>query len=141
MDALTKLLNDLKKFGSQAARNVKPDTLAVGFGEDICHIIDELLNIELYRREYQFHQPVFPDENDESQNLGDDEFEDDPNLHGAQEINGIQIMPQADTRNLIGGSEPLLDGAPSTTNLRREVTQGRIEETKIGFFNPHLQQE
>lgn len=54
-EALTKLLADLKKFGSQAARNIKPETLAQGYGEDICHIIDELLNIELYRREYQFH--------------------------------------------------------------------------------------
>lgn len=52
MEALAKLLSDLKKFGSQAARNVKPETIAAGFGEDICHIIDELLNIELYRREY-----------------------------------------------------------------------------------------
>ena len=65
-EALAKLLNDLKKFGSQAARNVKPETIASGFGEDICCIIDELLNIELYRREYQFHQPVFPEENEES---------------------------------------------------------------------------
>lgn len=52
MGALTKLLGDLKKFGSQAARNVKPETVALGFGEEICHIIDELLNVELYRREY-----------------------------------------------------------------------------------------
>ena len=87
-EALNKLLNDLKKFGSQAARNVKPETLAPGFGEDICHIIDELLNVELYRREYQFHPPVFPEEVEESGNL-DDDVQDDPSLHGAQEINGI----------------------------------------------------
>ena len=35
----------------------------------------------------------------------------------------------------------LHDGGPSKPNLQREGTIGRIEETKIGFFNPHLQQE
>jgi hypothetical protein len=86
-EALTKLLSDLKKFGSQAARNVKPETLQTGFGEEMCHIIDELLNVELYRREYQFHPPSFPEEVGDSGTL--DDLEDDPNLHGAQEINGI----------------------------------------------------
>ena len=90
MDALNKLTADLKKFGSQAARNVKPETLVLGFGEDICHIIDELLNVELYRREYQFHPPVFPDELEESATQ-DDQLEDDPSLHGKHEINGIEI--------------------------------------------------
>lgn len=52
LEALTKLVTDLKKFGSQAVRSVKPESMAQGFGEDVCHIIDELLNIELYRREY-----------------------------------------------------------------------------------------
>ena len=89
-DALVKLLADLKKFGSQAVRNIKPETLAMGYGEDICHIIDELLNIELYRREYQFHLPIIPEDLEDSTQLGD-EPDDDPNLHGVQEINGIQI--------------------------------------------------
>lgn len=59
IDALTKMISDLKKFGSQAVRNVKPEVMALGYGEEICHIIDELLNIELYRREYQFNPPIF----------------------------------------------------------------------------------
>jgi hypothetical protein len=46
------MLNDLKKFGANSAKNCKPEHLAQGFGEGVCHIIDELLNIELYRREY-----------------------------------------------------------------------------------------
>ena len=33
------------------------------------------------------------------------------------------------------------DSGPSNTNLHREITQARIEETKIGFFNSALQQE
>jgi len=112
LDAISKLLNDLKKFGSQAARNAKPETLQAGFGEEVCHIIDELLNIELYRREYQFHMPVFPTEVDDSGQL--DDLEDDPNLQGYQEINGIQIQTQDDARDLIGGFEPMLkDSGPS----------------------------
>ena len=31
--------------------------------------------------------------------------------------------------------------ASSNTNLRREITRGKIEETKIGFFNPHRYEE
>jgi len=26
----------------------------------VCHLIDELLNVELFRREYQFNVPKFP---------------------------------------------------------------------------------
>lgn len=49
---MTKMLNDLKKFGSQVVRSVKLENISKGYGEDVCHLIDELLNIELYRREY-----------------------------------------------------------------------------------------
>jgi hypothetical protein len=61
-DAITKMLNDLKKFGSQTIKNCKVDHLKPGYGEVVCHLVDELLNIELYRREYQFFMPVFPKE-------------------------------------------------------------------------------
>lgn len=117
---------------------MKPETLAQGYGEEVCHIIDELLNIELYRREYQFNMPLFEREEEESSQLGEDP-DDDPNLLGVHEINGIQIQTQEDATHLIGGSEPV-DKAESK-NLLREVTQGRIEETKIGFFNPSRYQE
>lgn len=52
LGALDKMLGDLKKFGCQAIKNTKPEALKAGYGEVICHLIDELLNIELYRREY-----------------------------------------------------------------------------------------
>ena len=44
---------------------------------------------------------------------------------------------------MIGGSDlnALKDSGPSNSNLRREITQGKIEETKIGFFNPSRYQE
>ena len=59
-EALSKLIKDLTKFGSQAIKMCKPEHLAKGFGEEVCQLIDELLNIELYRREYQFYPPVIP---------------------------------------------------------------------------------
>jgi hypothetical protein len=52
----------------------------------VCHIIDELLNIELYRRDYQFSMPKFPADNGD-----EDEDEDEMNFHGTQELNGIFI--------------------------------------------------
>lgn len=73
MDAINKLINDLKKFGSQAVRMCKPDALARGYGEEVCQLIDELLNVELYRREYQFYQPVFPQDMFEDEKEEDDE--------------------------------------------------------------------
>ena len=81
MEALSKLIKDLTKFGSQAIRMCKPEHLAKGYGEEVCQLIDELLNIELYRREYQFYPPVFPEEN--AQEMSDDN-DDDQNaeFHG-----------------------------------------------------------
>ena len=43
-------------------KNFKPEQLELGYGEEICHLIDELLNIELYRRDYKFNAPIFPQE-------------------------------------------------------------------------------
>jgi hypothetical protein len=52
MDAIDKMITELKKFGIQVAKNCKPEHLATGQGEVVCHLIDELLNVELFRREY-----------------------------------------------------------------------------------------
>ena len=51
-EALNKLIGDLKKFGYSNAKNVKPEQIKLGWGEHVCAIIDELLNLELYRREF-----------------------------------------------------------------------------------------
>jgi len=41
------------------------DQLKQGWGENVCAVIDELLNLELYKREFQFKEPQFPpDEED-----------------------------------------------------------------------------
>jgi len=73
LDALAKLVSDLKKFGYSNAKNLKPEQLKSGWGEQVCAVIDELLNLELYKREFQFKQPVFPPDEDEAEG---DEIED-----------------------------------------------------------------
>ena len=59
---MTKLIGDLRKFGYSNAKLLKPEHLKAGFGEHICAVIDELLNLELYKREFQFKEPKFPQE-------------------------------------------------------------------------------
>ena len=66
-DALNKLIGDLKKFGYSNAKNLKPENLKTGWGEHVCAVIDELLNLELYRREFQFNNPAFAQEPDEEE--------------------------------------------------------------------------
>jgi hypothetical protein len=43
----------------------------------VCHIVDELLNLELYRREFKFAAPIIP----EDENFGEDEG-DEPETEG-----------------------------------------------------------
>ena len=51
-EALTKLISDLRKFGYSNAKTLKAEQLKPGWGEHVCAVIDELLNLELYRREF-----------------------------------------------------------------------------------------
>lgn len=51
-EALVKMITDLRKFGLNVAKNLRPEHLHQGHGEVVCHLIDELLNVELFRREY-----------------------------------------------------------------------------------------
>ena len=133
------MINDLKKFGSQAVRNCKPEHLKQGYGEVICHLIDELLNIELYRREYQFFQPVHQQDEQEDDGLDDAEGEaqDDPALHGTQELHGIKIQTEGDKNKLTSGG--IL--SPNTVRKRGITSMGQIEETKINFFDPSKYEE
>jgi len=79
-DALNKLIGDLRKFGYSNAKNLKPEQLRTGWGEHVCAVIDELLNLELYRREFQFNPPVFPQELEDEE--GDEINNDDSALGG-----------------------------------------------------------
>ena len=69
-DALNKLISDLKKIGIPLAKNLKIDNLRLGHGEVICQLIDELVNMELYRRDFEFIAPVMPDENESDSDEG-----------------------------------------------------------------------
>lgn len=88
-EALIKMIKDLKNFGINVAKNCRPEHLQVGYGEVVCHLIDELLNVELFRREYQFLQPKFPKEDDFPDPDESGFQDDDPSLHGTQELHGI----------------------------------------------------
>lgn len=61
-DALNKLVNDLKKFGLPNIKNLKIENLRMGYGETVCQLIDELVNMELYRREFEFQAPTIPED-------------------------------------------------------------------------------
>ena len=53
-DALAKMVGDLKKFGLPNVKNLKIETLRPGYGEVVCQLVDELVNLELYRRDFEF---------------------------------------------------------------------------------------
>jgi hypothetical protein len=80
------MITDLKKFGIQVAKNSRVEHLQSGVGEVVCHLIDELLNVELFRREYQFGMPKIPPDDE---TLEEDQADD--NMNGTQEMFGIKI--------------------------------------------------
>lgn len=61
------MLSDLKKFGLPNVKSFKQEQLLKGYGEQVCQLIDELINLELYRRDFEFLQPVFPQEEEEDE--------------------------------------------------------------------------
>lgn len=124
-EALNKMVTDLKKFGLPNVKNIKIETLKPGYGEIACQLIDELVNIELYRREFEFNTPTFPtdDQSDQSgEEYGGETHNDD--FQGKNEIiNGIEI-------NTHSVMSPL-----DNKHKRRDTISGKAEETKINFFD------
>lgn len=59
-NALAKMVGDLKKFGLPYINNIKIENLRLGSGEVVCQLIDELVNLELYRRDFEFVPPTIP---------------------------------------------------------------------------------
>ena len=54
----------------EAAEQVKKvETLMKGYGEQVCQLIDELVNLELYRRDFEFHAPIIPEDEEEQDEL------------------------------------------------------------------------
>lgn len=67
------MLGDLKKFGLPNVKNFKVDALIKGYGEQVCQLVDELVNLELYRRDFEFVPPAFPEdeaEDDDEVSIG-----------------------------------------------------------------------
>lgn len=91
-DALNKLLNDLKKFGIPNIKSLKVESLRPGYGEIVCQLVNELINIELYRRDFEFQFPVHsPDDDEEVQSDELDDVADDQFTGRNEMINGIEI--------------------------------------------------
>ena len=59
------MVGDLKKFGLPNVKNLKIETLRPGYGEVVCQLVDELVNLELYRRDFEFQLPDFPQEEED----------------------------------------------------------------------------
>jgi hypothetical protein len=55
------MIKDIKNFGLQV-RGLKIENLRQGYGETVCQLVDELVNIELYRRDFEFIPPEIPDD-------------------------------------------------------------------------------
>ena len=93
-DALAKLLNDMKKYGIPNIKSLKVDSLKSGYGEIVCQLINELINIELYRRDFEFHPPEFMDDDQDESDV--ESGGDDDRFRGDSEvINGIEIQTYA----------------------------------------------
>ena len=126
------MVNDLKKFGLPNVKNIKIETLRPGYGETVCQLIDELVNLELYRRDFEFQNPIFPEDDDQGQS-GDEEegdFQQDEKFRGRNEIiNGIEIETHA-VMSPFGGN---------SSKVPRK--KGHLaEETKMNFFDPQEEQ-
>ena len=134
------MVGDLKKFGLPNINNLKIDTLRPGYGEVVCQLIDELVNLELYRRDFEFRAPTIPDDDDGG---GGEEYGDEANqdeqFQGRNEIiNGIEIQTHSLTSpgGLLTGSKGSSKGPKRKGSLLGSEL-GRGEETKMNFFDPY----
>ena len=59
----------MKKFGLPNIKQLRIETLVKGYGEQVCQMIDELVNLELYRRDFEFLLPEMPVEDEEEEDL------------------------------------------------------------------------
>ena len=55
------------------AKSIKVENIRTGAGEIVCQLVDELVNLELYRRDFEFMPPSIPEEEEDAVNSGDEE--------------------------------------------------------------------
>lgn len=119
----------MRKFGYSNAKNLKPEHLKLGWGDQVCAVIDELLNLELYRREFQFKEPKFPQD--------DEDFDEGDEINDGNGANSEQIFVinggggQIEIRE---GANLLMDG---TFISKKNRMTNNVEETKMNFYDPN----
>ena len=86
--------------------------------------------MELYRREFQFNQPVFPP--DEEENPDDEEEDEDQSQDAVILINGGVIQ----AREIRGESSDILTKGSTSYVKKRNMINNNVEETKVNFFDP-----
>ena len=130
IEAMTKLIKDLKSFGYSGWKTLTSESIKSCFGDQVCGVITELINLELYRRNFQFLNPIFPKEEEEE--VEDDSFaQDSAGMKGQEEgneqyefiINNGRIEP---VEGEVKDSLIYVDKKKKKPNL--------IEETKTGFY-------
>lgn len=90
----------------------------------MCNIIDELLNIELYRRNFQFNQPVIPeDDASDAEDLPEEET-------GENQGSPDKVISTKKNSRLVFQEDPFSSEAPK--NLQEFSI--KPEETKVGFY-------
>ncbi|CAG9320770.1 unnamed protein product [Blepharisma stoltei] len=52
------ILSDVRSFGAKVLENITFQSISQGYGENVCYIINELLNKELIRRDFKFLTPT-----------------------------------------------------------------------------------
>ena len=57
---MNKLCKDLRGFGYSGSKNLNVENIKNGYGAQVCDIITELINLELYRRDFKFIPPTIP---------------------------------------------------------------------------------
>ena len=60
------MLGDLKKFGLPNIKSIKVENIRSGAGEIVCYLVDDLVSLELYRRDFEFMPPSIPEEDDDA---------------------------------------------------------------------------
>ena len=118
--------------------------MRIGYGETVCQLIDELVNQELYRRDFEFLPPSFPedDPNEDSADEIDESNNQDDEFQGKSEmINGIEVQTHSimsPSGNFMGAKPSKKDQIKRQGSLMRDTGTSflKAEETKVNFFNP-----
>lgn len=121
-DAMQKMCRDLKSFGYSNWKNIKVEQIRQGYGDQVCDIITELINLELYRRDFKFMSPVFPPEpEDDDEDI--DAVENTTQSEGFSEHQFIVSQGRIDAVEMSTLNSTLLNSGFSKTSSRKQNKQ------------------